>query len=350
MEEPLWTTDDLVVQSSDMALMNVASLANSGALDLSPRFQRRNRWDADRQSLLIESFLMNVPVPPVYLAEEQHGRFSVIDGKQRLTAISRFLNGEFRLTGLKFMHDLTGRTFRDLPASLSGSLNLRPLRAVIIMRQTAEWVKYEVFIRLNTGGQPLNPQEIRNVAFSGPLNDALIDLSENKFLRRQLKIRNLNSATYAEMGDVEYVLRFLTLAETWQGFGGNLRPALDDFMVRHHNDSVATVSKFRSRFERAIGASQQIWGENAFKRYDHGQWRDQMIGAVYDAQMIACDLASDAEIRNAVRHSSTAVKRMSQLFMHPEFESAIRTSTNTATRVRLRIEYVHSLLLDLPTE
>jgi hypothetical protein len=349
MEEPRWATDDLVVQSSDMALMNVASLANSGALDLSPRFQRRNRWDTDRQSLLIESFLMNVPVPPVYLAEEQHGRFSVIDGKQRLTAISRFLNGEFRLTNLKFQEDLSGRTFNDLPPSLAGSLNLRPLRAVIIMRQTADWVKYEVFIRLNTGGQPLNPQEVRNVAFAGPLNDALIDLSENKFLRRQLKIRNANSATYAEMGDVEYVLRFFTLAETWQGFGGNLRPALDDFMLRHHNDSSATVLKLRKRFERATDACEQIWGNSAFKRYDHGQWRDQMIGAVYDAQMIACDLATDAELSVALAHPNRALRRMAALFEQPEFESAIRTSTNTATRVRLRIEYVYDLLLNLAT-
>ena len=76
--------EDLVVQSSDMALANVALLAASGSLDLSPRFQRRNRWNRTQQSQLIELFLMNVPVPPVYLAEETRGVFAVIDGKQRL--------------------------------------------------------------------------------------------------------------------------------------------------------------------------------------------------------------------------------------------------------------------------
>ena len=205
-----WSSD-LIIQSSELALMNVAALAHSGALDLSPRFQRRNRWDRGRQSRLVESFLLNIPVPPVYLAEERRGRFSVIDGKQRLTAIANFLGNEYRLSELDMLPRLNGRSFEELSPGLQSGLNMRPLRAVTIMRQTPEWMKYEVFIRLNTGGQPLNYQEIRNVAFSGLLNDALIDLSEDSFLRHQLKIRSETSPAYTLMTDVSYVLRFLAL-------------------------------------------------------------------------------------------------------------------------------------------
>jgi hypothetical protein len=102
-------------------------------------------------------------VPAVYLAEERRSRFTVIDGKQRLTAIAGFLNDEFKLTSIPLLPQLEGLYFSELSLAKQSALNMRPLRAVTIIRQTPEWIKYEVFIRLNTGGQPLNYQEIRNV-------------------------------------------------------------------------------------------------------------------------------------------------------------------------------------------
>lgn len=350
MEEPAWGTDDLVVQSSDMALMNIAALAQSGALDLSPRFQRRNRWDKYRQSALIESFLMNVPVPPVYLAEEHRGRFSVIDGKQRLTAIARFLDNDYKLTGLRYLQNLEGLAFEELPPRLTSTLNMRPLRAVSVMRQTADWMKYEVFIRLNTGGQPLNSQEIRNVAFAGSLNDAIIDLSENRFLRQQLKIKSNTSPAYADMTDVEFVLRFFALSEAWRQFSGNLRLALDDFMLRHHNATESEVKNFRIRFNRAIESCEQIWGKQAFKRFDGRQWRDQMLGAMYDAQMIACDELSDQALALAIKDRRVVLERTALLFNEPGFEASVRTSTNTSSRVRMRIELMRGVLRSVAAE
>lgn len=224
--------EDLVVQPSDMALINVESLYSSGSLDLSPRYQRRNRWDRARQSQLIESFLLNVPVPPVYLAEESKGVYAVIDGKQRLTAIVQYLSNEFPLTKLDLRKDLEGLTFENLPREHKTTLGMRPLRAVTILRQTPDWVKHEVFVRLNRGGQPLNAQEIRNVAYAGPFNDTIIKLATHEFLRQQLKISDNESSAYSDMSDVESVVRFFALSETWRNYGGSLRDALDDFMLK----------------------------------------------------------------------------------------------------------------------
>lgn len=339
-----WDGNDLVVQSSDMALMNVASLAHSGALDLSPRFQRRNRWDKVRQSRLIESFLLNIPVPPVYLAEDKRGRFSVIDGKQRLTAISQFLNNEYRLSNLEFMPILEGLFFDGLSPSLQGALNMRPLRAVTIMRQTPEWMKYEVFIRLNTGGQPLNYQEIRNVAFPGLLNDAIISVSEDEFLHRQLKIRSENSSAYAVMADVSYVLRFLALSADWYEFSGNLQGTLNKFMLDHYKEPHREVDQHIQRFLRSLRSCEAIWGEIAFKRFDGRQWRDQIIGGVYDAQMIACYLVDD-EILEAVRRRHVeAVSNMAILFKDPDFDASVRIGTNNPNKVRYRIQRVRDML------
>lgn len=339
--------EDLVVQSSDMALMNVASLHASGSLDLSPRFQRRDRWDRERQSQLIESFILNVPVPPVYLAEESRGVFAVIDGKQRLTAIAQYMDDEFFLTKLQLLKDLEGLKFSQLGSDIASTLRLRPLRAVTILRQTPDWVKHEVFVRLNRGGQPLNAQEIRNVSFASPLNDQLIGLAENQFLHRQLKITSTRSSAYADMSNVEIVVRFFALSETWNQFGGNLRNALDQFMLDRHLAGPAEVAALSARFSRAIGWCESLWGNHAFQRFDGQQWRDQMIGGVYDAEMIAVDSLSDDQLRILGDRKDRVLNKTAQLFSDPQFDGAVRLSTNTSARVRYRIERMSDLLESL---
>lgn len=334
--------EDLVVQSSDMALLNVASLHSSGSLDLSPRYQRRNRWDRVRQSQLIESFLLNVPVPPVYLAEEARGVFAVIDGKQRLTTIVQFFNNEFALTQLDLRKDLEGLRFADLSSDASASLSMRPLRAVTILRQTPDWVKHEVFVRLNRGGQPLNAQEIRNVAYAGPFNDRIIELATHPFLHRQLKITSPESSAYADMSDVETVVRFFALATSWRRFGGNLREALDWFMLENHVAGPSGIADFSHRFERALSWAEKLWGDHAFQRHDGIQWRDQMIGGVYDAQMVAVDLLTDSQLTRL--RSRDVLARTQRLFRDTEFDTAVRLSTNTSARVRYRIQKMIELL------
>lgn len=335
---------DLIVQTSELALMNVVSLANTGALDLSPRFQRRNRWERDRQSKLIESFAMNAPVPPVYLAEESRGSFAVIDGKQRLTAIVQFLNNEFRLTDLSFRKDLSGRSALELPPQIQSTLAMRPLRVVTVMRQTADWVKHEVFMRLNTGGQALNAQEIRNVAFAGPLNDRLLTLALHPLLRDQLKIRDERSSAYADMSDVEYVLRFFAMAESWRNFGGSMREALDSFMMKNLDISPNQIERLVDRFMRSMEFAEALWGQYAFKRFDGQQWRDQMLGAVYDAQMVAIDLCDDMLLERAVVRRRDVVDATERLFADSNFEASVRTATNTSSKVQYRIEAVRHML------
>ena len=133
---------------------------------------------------------MNVPIPPIFLNEDTYGQYSVIDGKQRLTAISEFLRGRLRLRGLTIFSDINDLTFDELPSRLQTVIRTRPtLRAVIILRQSDEDIKFEVFRRLNTGGVTLNPQEIRNSTSPGPLNDLILELSENKLFHQLLGVK-----------------------------------------------------------------------------------------------------------------------------------------------------------------
>lgn len=211
--------NDLVLQTSDFSLQGLKDMVDNEIIDLDPKYQRRERWEVDRQSELIESFLLNVPVPPIYLAEEDYGIYTIIDGKQRITAVSDFLNNGFALHGLEEFPELNGSRFRELPKSLQSALRVRPyLRVITLLKQSHPKLKYEVFIRLNRGGIRLNNQEIRNVAFRGELNDAIYEAANHPLLRTALKIEGPKSAAFQQMQDAEYVLRFLTLEGAWEKF------------------------------------------------------------------------------------------------------------------------------------
>lgn len=349
-EETSRIAGDLIIQSSDLSLMNIAELAETGALDLSPKFQRRNRWNRERQSKLIESFIINAPIPPVYLAEESQGRYSVIDGKQRLTAIAGYLRDEFVLTGLTFLPTLDGYSFKELPIDIQSTLKMRPLRCVIILRQTVEWMKYEVFLRLNTGGQPLNAQELRNVAFAGPLNEKLIDLSENSFLKQQLKIKSSSSSAYAEMNDVEYVLRYFAVSENWRHFSGSLGGTMDFFMRDNTNITFEKLKSFEKRFNRSLNACEEVWGEHAFHRWDPGQeqWRNQLIGGMYDAQMVAIGLLNEEELNTVKFKKEIVLEKTKSLFAEDlDFVESVRIGTNTPKKLRYRIDVVYKMLSGL---
>lgn len=337
--------DALVVQASDLSLATIASMVESNAIDVQPVFQRRERWDVRKQSALIESFLLNIPVPPVYLAEEEFGRYTVIDGQQRITAISSYIGNRFPLTGLNRFEELTGLRFTQLPAELRNSLSVRPyMRAITILRQSEPTTKYEVFHRLNSGGEPLNAQEIRNVLFRGPLNDLVVALSGETALRRQLKIRDNRSPAYRAMVDVEYVLRFLTLHESWRGFSGSLRDSMDGFMARHRDPSLDQLESFRMDFKRSLDGCMAIWQQNSFKRPDGPGWRDQALAGMYDAQMIAIAETPDEQLADAVRRRKEIVAGTRDLFKNSDFESSVRTATNTPSKIYYRVNTMIDLV------
>ncbi|EFC83290.1 protein of unknown function DUF262 [Parafrankia sp. EUN1f] len=298
--------------------------------------------------MLIESFLMNIPVPPVYLSEDDFGKYSVIDGKQRITAIHEYMRGRFSLTMLERFPELNGYKFSQLPPQLSNALLVRPyIRAVTLLRQSDWQTKYEVFHRLNSGGEPLNAQEIRNVLYRGPLNDLLVKLSDAPFLRRQLKIRDARAPAYRAMADVEYVLRFLTLKDSWQKFSGDFRESMDNFMARHQNIDNHELSGLEGDFNRTLQACEEIWGFDAFKRPDKDGWRDQTLAGMYDSQMVAVSLFTEREIRLLTAAKDDVVAATRELFSDENFEAAVRVATNTPARVKYRIGKMHAAMLKI---
>jgi hypothetical protein len=329
---------ELVTSTVDYNLGTLSDLIDSKTIDLSPRHQRRFRWDPVRQSRLIESFLMNVPVPPVFLNEDDWGRYSVIDGKQRLTAIHQFMKDRLSLTGLQVFGDLNGMALSKLPANLQAAIRTRPnLRTVIILRQSDTDVKNEVFHRLNTGGVHLNAQEVRNNAFPGPLNDLIMRLSEMPLFHEMLRIRSRQrSAIYREMRDAEFVLRFFTFERNWDTFRGGMERQMDSFMRQNQRMAKKDLAAASGRFLKALETVRASFGDHCFQRWqpDKGAWRDQVLASLYDAQMFGCQRFTPQRLQP---FQQEIVESFKLLFSDSDFRKAIDAATNTPSYFRARI-------------
>jgi hypothetical protein len=127
----------IVTEQARYPLNTISGMVKSGAYDLNPEFQRRHRWSTDKQSRLIESFIMNVPVPPIFLYEDEYSHYEVMDGLQRLTAIASFYRDDLILSGLTEWSELDGRRYSDLPEQVRRGIDRRYLSSIILLRETA---------------------------------------------------------------------------------------------------------------------------------------------------------------------------------------------------------------------
>ncbi|UAY55781.1 DUF262 domain-containing protein [Arachidicoccus terrestris] len=327
--------NSLVLQQSDLSLQSVSDMVANESIDISPKYQRRERWNDDKESELIESFLLNIPVPPIYLAEDEYGIYSVIDGKQRITAIHKFLSGNLKLKNLNKFQELDGLYFSDLPLKLSNALKIRPyLRVVTLLRQSDPDLKHEVFLRLNKAGVPLNSQEIRNVAYRGNFNDLLFELSEETYLKQQLKSTR-ESKNYKEMIDVQYVLRFFTIREYWKSFHGNMDKAMDEFMAKNYKNDPSTVAAQKRIFKNALKFCETIWGNEGFMKPDSNR---RIMQGFFDIQMVCCTFLNEAQYKKAMKSSAKVKSGLKNLLKNDkDFEESVSQFTSNAKNVQKRI-------------
>jgi len=284
---------------------------------LDPEYQRRHRWSEERKSKLIESFLMNVPVPPVFLYERDLARFEVMDGRQRLTALRDFYEEKFALTGLEYWKALDGRKYSQLPSKVRDGIDRRYISSIILLKETAAseehaaMLKKMVFERLNSGGVKLGNQETRNAVYDGPLNKLCLALSENQKFRRMWGIpldprpedANLNeegdgfvdeSTTaglhlFERMEDVELVLRFFAYRRIVDFKAGlnKISEFLDRFIEVGNKFPADGLAEYRLMFESTIDFLWDVFGVDAFTVLAPSKRRPTKI--VYDPLMFAAN-------------------------------------------------------------
>lgn len=271
-------------------------------INIAPSYQRRLRWDIRKRSLLIESFLLNIPVPPIFLFEEDYNVFEVIDGRQRLDTIRSFLANDFALRGLEYWPELDRLRFNELPKILRSGLLRRGLQAVVLLAETRDSaeegidVRRVLFDRLNTGGEKLNPQELRNALYPGRLNQTLISLARSDLFTEAWGIPPFTEAEleeppaelianplYSKLADAELVLRVFALKDAIDhDRRGSLRTILDRYMAENVDIPEAQCALMEKQFLDSLE-----WVMNAFEESAFRLPTGRLSRPLYDALMIA---------------------------------------------------------------
>ncbi len=275
-------------------------------IDTAPGYQRRLRWTNKKRSLLIESFLLNIPVPPVFLFEHDYNEYEVIDGRQRIETIRAFLSNDFALSSLEYWPELERKRFNDLPGVLQKGLLRRSLPAVVLLAETRGVgsddidVRRVLFDRLNTGGIRLNPQELRNALYPGELNALLIRLARSAPFTTTWGVPAftegeetepsedlLKNALFASLADAELVLRFFALRDAIVGRKtGSLRRILDRYMAETLRITVAELAEMERQFLSTLSRLVALFNGEPFRLPK----TRRPSRPLYDALMIALSL------------------------------------------------------------
>lgn len=304
LEKKYAETQLRVVRSTmDFTLHHLqSSLRESSYINMAPEYQRRARWDRKKKSLLIESILLNVPIPPLFLFEAEYNEYEVMDGRQRLETIIDFLDNGFALTGLEYWAEINTKRFRDLPEAIRRGLLRRTVSAVVLLAETAKGngdfdIRMVLFRRLNTGGVKLNPQELRNAAFPGAFNEMIKRLSRSdRFVDvwgiprktenedKEPAAELIKNVLYQTMMDCELVLRFFAIRETFVGTNrGSLRHILDNTMRKYKNISGQDMEVFEAQFNSSVDALVKLIGPGFITLPGTGR----PSRPLYDALMVA---------------------------------------------------------------
>lgn len=285
----------IVWQAKDFSIREFLSMRQDGELILQPEYQRNFVASVQIASRLIESILLDVPIPVIYLAEEKDGSFSVIDGQQRLTSFLSYLDGkfpngeEFKLSGLKVLVDLNRKKYEQLDKDSQTKIKTTTVHSIIIKKESNEDIKFEIFERLNTGSTKLNEDEIRNTVYRGNYIKLLSELSENNILHNIINKQNYkNRMIYRGM-----ILRFLSLSEkSYLNYKASMKQFCNKELRDNRNLSIEKQQEYKKRFEHCIDLVKIVFGDKAFRRYipgmntEPGKWATNQINmALFDLQM-----------------------------------------------------------------
>jgi hypothetical protein len=282
----------------------VEALSRNDYMEVRPFYQRRSRWDEERQSKLIESFIINIPVPPIFLYERAFNSYEVMDGQQRITAIADFYHNRFKLKGLDLWPELNGLTYHELPNKIRAGLDRRSISSIVLLKESAPdeedavFLRQLVFERLNTGGIKLERQEIRNSLSHGPFNEMLYKLARLDLFRdiwglprfepeelENHKLPVYQASFFKTMEDIEVVLRFFALRHMAH-YRYGIQGFLDLYMIRSKSFDDSDIRFLFELYRHTLECAAAIYGENVFRVHINGRWADKPTKGMYDAVMV----------------------------------------------------------------
>lgn len=344
------------ITAVNISVHSLVSRIRSGRIDMAPDFQRdAGIWTPKAKVRLIESLLIRLPLPAFYFDATDDDRWVVIDGLQRLSAIKEYVIDQawpLKKKYLEFLKDKCGdKRFSDLSIGMQGNIDESQVMVCKIMRGTPSRVRYDIFRRINTGGMPLNSQEIRHALNVGPITDFLRRLSKSDVFRQTTG--NMNPK---RMNDRECVLRFLAFYENnpanyrYADFDRFLNEYMEEFNVKCRDigkDAAAKyMSDLESKFAATLVLSRQLFGGNAFRKmYDKTELsRFQVNKALFEAWMVNLAKLDEYSCRILINSKDLLLDKFVAIMRDKEFDEAISRSTANVGSVRCRFLKIGNII------
>lgn len=344
---------------TDQGDPEVDSLFNKwkrGKLVIQPDFQRQFVWDQTKSCRLIESALLDIPLPVVYISQEKDGKEYVIDGQQRLTSFFSYIDGNFpdgssfKLKGLKVYKELNKKKFNELDEEYQDAIRYCKLRTITFRKESNPNLKFEIFERLNTGSVQLNDQELRNCIYRGTYNNLLKDLSQDSDFTGLMGITKPDK----RMKDIELVLRFSAFYhQTYLNYKPPMRSFLSREMEKYQFINDADANELKSAFKNSVSIIKSLLGKHAFKRFykgddknPNGKWEPKKFNAsLFDILMYSFA----REDKNTVfKHLDAIREGLIYLMTYDQdFIDSIELSTSSVQAVTKRFDKWRLVLQDI---
>lgn len=349
-----WDPKRIRVDAKVFSVRNMIDMINDGDLQLAPDFQRRQVWTQKQKSRLIESLLLHIPLPAFYFSADDDGKMLVVDGLQRLSAIYDYVKSSkngYKLDRLEYLQKEVGKKyFKEIEGTRwARRIYNTQILANVVDPQTPSKVKFDIFKRINTGGSPLNAQEIRH---------CMSKKRSRNFLKQLAASEEFNNATnnnlreHVRMVDREVILRFCAFRiiesiekdyapiKTMNSFLTEISRIIDTEL------SDETLKQLAIEFKRAMLNAQKLFGSHAFRKWLPNSYKSYPINrALFETWGNAL---ADYEWQTLKPYRAAIIKAAREMMLNDnEFLSAISTSTSTASKVVLRFSKVKQVLKDV---
>lgn len=333
-------------ESIDLSFGEIANMRKAKELIIQPEYQRLFRWSAEQRSRLVESILLELPIPQIFVIENADGVFELIDGLQRVSSVLQFIEPTtidlpaLSLEGCDIISDLNGKAFNDMPLSLKLRLKRSTVRTIVIKRQSKSFLRYEMFKRLNTGGALLSPQEIRNCS-SRMLGDEgikfyalLQELADHPSFKATTQ--TLAQQDVEQKANEELVLRFFAAKNARAAFRGSVRDWLDDYMEGILLGKVAFDSAAEKKcFCTLFDAVESKLGESAFVKFRGTNPVGGLAPAYFEAIAIGGWVAfGDLQAKPA----ANIRKAVTDVIQTDDFREVTGPGANNKTKLEKRIQ------------
>jgi hypothetical protein len=351
--EPLYNSSDglpynpgdVDIRQQAMPVDMLISMIEFGNIDLWNKegFQRSSGlWSREKQSRLIESLIMRIPIPIFYLDGSQKP-WKIIDGLQRITTLYQFIhkNG-FELTNLEYLKALENKTFEELPFNYQRVIKTSIIQAYIINPGTPEKVKFNIFQRINTGGESLKPQEIRNAYFRGRPLDFINSLSKSP----EFLMATNNKVSVNRMRDDEFVLRFFAFYKFLEFYRPQMDQFLDYSMEQIYKMNESGLEYIKDNFIKSMIACNHLFGEYAFTTQSQENYNRKFIRniALFECWSVNLARLGNQEIDVLIDNKSHLLHSYYEMLKSDDFHKSISIHTSSKKAVTIRFNRVKELI------